>query len=465
MTTAAIPMDRQSPWCDEFRATMALAWPLILTNITMVLINATDVFLLARLGPDALAASALGSGIVIAMLLIGIGIVVAASPLMAAELGRKAHSVRDVRRTFRQSLWAATAICVPIWMILWQMGDLLAWAGQPSRLAAEAGLFIRALMWQIWPALGVVAIRNFMAALELPRWTMIAGFAAVIVNALVNYGLIFGHFGLPKWGLVGAGVGSSITGLFQFLFLAAIVSFHPRFRRYHLFGRWWRADWQRFATIWKLGLPIGLHMGFEAMVFAAAVFLMGYINTSSVAAHAIAIQIASMTFMVPMGIGQAATVRVGLGYGRRDAEAIRRAGWTAYILGVGFMTAMALVIWAIPGPLAGIFLEPENVGNAEVQQLAVSFLLVAAVFQIVDGAQVVGTGMLRGLQDTTWPMLFAALGYWVIGIGFGCWLAFYRGWDGVGIWTGLAVGLGIVAALVLTRWLWRDRLGLLPKPV
>jgi multidrug resistance protein, MATE family len=457
--TASAP----TPWADEFRATLKLAWPLILTNITMVLINATDVFLLARLGPDALAASALGSGIVIAMLLIGIGIVVAGSPLMAAELGRKAHSVRDVRRTFRQTLWAATAICVPIWLILWQMGWLLEWAGQPKQLAADAGLFIRALMWQIWPALGVVAIRSFMAALEMPRWTMIAGLAAVVVNAVINYGLIFGHYGLPAWGLFGAGVGSSLTSLFQFIFLGLIISYHPRFRRYHLFGRWWRSDWPRFATIWKLGLPIGLHMGFEAMVFAAAVFLMGYINTASVAAHAIAIQIASMTFMVPMGIGQAATVRVGLGYGRRDAEAIRRAGWTAYVLGVGFMTAMAVVMWLIPGPLAEIFLEPENLGNAEVLKLAVSFLLVAAVFQIVDGAQVVGTGMLRGLQDTTWPMLFAAFGYWVIGIGAGCWLAFYRGMGGVGIWLGLALGLGIVAALVLVRWMWRGKLGLLPN--
>jgi MATE family multidrug resistance protein len=205
-------------------------------------------------------------------------------------------------------------------------------------------------------------------------------------------------------------------------------------------------------------------MGFEAMVFAAAVFLMGYINTASVAAHAVAIQIASMTFMVPMGIGQAATVRVGLGFGRQDREAIRLAGWTAYALGVGFMTLMAIVIWVFPAQLAGLFLEPDDTRNAEVLRLAIQFLLVAAVFQIVDGAQVVGTGMLRGLQDTTWPMLFAGFGYWVIGIGVGAWLAFSLGLDGVGIWIGLAVGLGIVAALVLTRWLWRDRLRLVPQP-
>jgi multidrug resistance protein, MATE family len=463
MTTAAIPMDRQSLWRDELRATLALAWPLILTNVTMVLINSTDVFLLARLGPDALAASALGTGIFFAMLLIGIGVVVAGSPLMAAELGRRANSVRDVRRTFRQTMWAATAISIPIWILLWFTGDILAWAGQPDRLAQDTGQFMRAIMWLLWPQLGIVALRSFMAALELPRWTMVAGFAAVIVNAVLNYGLIFGHFGLPRLELVGAGIGSTLTGLFQFLFLAIIAVRHPKFRRYHLFGRWWRSDWPRFATIWKLGLPIGLHMGFEAMVFAAAIFLMGYISIAAAAAHAVAIQIASMTFMVPMGLGQAATVRVGLGYGRRDTEAIRLAGWTAYALGVGFMTLMAILIWVIPGTLAGFFLDPELQGNAEVLRLAISFLIIAAVFQIVDGAQVVGTGMLRGLQDTTWPMLFAAFGYWVVGIGFGCWLAFYRGFDGVGIWIGLALGLGIVAALVLARWLMRARLNLLPS--
>ncbi|MGL5839103.1 MAG: MATE family efflux transporter [Sphingorhabdus sp.] len=453
----------KTAWKDEFAATLALAWPLILTNVTMVLINATDVFLLARVGPDALAASALGTSIVFAVMLIGIGIVVAGSPLMAAELGRRANSVRDIRRTFRQTMWAATFICIPSWALLWNTGTILAWAGQPVRLAADTGLFVQAMMWVLWPQLGVVALRGFMAALELPKWTTIAGFAAVIINALLNYALIFGHFGMPQLGLMGAGIGSAVTGLFQFLFLAGVTFVHPRFKRYHLFGRWWRADWSRFATIWKLGTPIGLHMGFEAMVFAAAVFLMGYINTASVAAHAVAIQIASLTFMVPMGIGQAATVRVGLGYGRADADAIRKAGWAAYILAVGFMTTMAALIWIIPGPLAELFLDPGDAANTEVLQLAIQFLLIAAVFQIADGAQVVGTGMLRGLQDTTWPMLFAAFGYWVIGIGIGAWLAFELDMQGVGIWIGLAIGLTIVAMLVLGRWLARDRLRLIPS--
>lgn len=458
-----VPSLPPTPWVDEYRATLKLAWPLILTNVTMVLINATDVFLLARLGPGALAASAMGSGIVIATLLFGIGLVTAASPMMATKIGAMPHSVRDVRRTFRQSIWAAVAITIPIWILLWFSTPVLLAAGQPEKLASDTGLFIGTLQWMILPTLGVVALRSFMSALELPGWTLVAGMAAVLVNAVVNYGLIFGNFGLPAWGLWGAGIGSSVTSLFQFLFLAGVTYLHPKFRRYHLFGRFWRSDWQRFREMSRIGFPIALHMGFEASVFAAAVILMGYISTAAVAAHAVAIQIASMTFMVPMGIAQAATVRVGIGMGRNDRAAIHRSGWAAYVLGVGFMAAMATLIWVFPHELAGIFIDTEMAGNTEVLNLAASFLIIAAIFQIVDGAQVVGAGMLRGLHDTKWPMLFAAFGYWVIGIGVGAGLAFWAGWDGVGIWVGLATGLALVAMLILIRWMRRDALGLLPK--
>jgi multidrug resistance protein, MATE family len=463
MASTALNPIAPTPWRDEFRATLSLAWPLILTNVTMMLINATDVFLLGRVGPEALAASAMGSGIVIAMLLFGIGLVTAASPMMASKIGAMPHSVRDVRRTFRQSLWAAVAVTIPIWILLWFSTPLLLAAGQPEELARDTGMFIGTLQWMILPALGTVALRSFMSALESPRWTLVAGIAAVIVNAVVNYGLIFGKLGLPAWGLWGAGIGSSVTSLFQFLFLVGVTYLHPKFRRYHLFGRFWRSDWPRFKEICRLGFPIALHMGFEASVFAAAVIIMGYISTEAVAAHAVAIQIASMTFMVPMGIAQAATVRVGIGYGQSDNDAISRSGWAAFVLGVGFMVAMALLIWIMPRSLAEIFIDPEMAGNVRVLDIAVGYLGIAAIFQIVDGAQVVGAGMLRGLHDTKWPMLFAAFGYWVIGIGVGAMLAFWGKWDGVGIWVGLATGLAIVAVLIVYRWLSREKLGLMPN--
>ena len=198
-------------------------------------------------------------------------------------------------------------------------------------------------------------------------------------------------------------------------------------------------------------------MALEMGVFALAAYFMGWIGAPAVAAHAVALQIAALTFMIPLGLGQAATVRVGLAVGRGDETGVTRAGWTSWVLGVGFMGTMAIGIWAFPRDLVTLFLD-DVPSNAVVIGLAVSFLRVAAAFQLVDGAQVIGAGMLRGLHDTRWPLLFALFGYWIVGLGIGAWLAFGRDWQGVGIWIGLAAGLAVVAALMLVRWMMRDRL-------
>jgi MATE family multidrug resistance protein len=232
-----------------------------------------------------------------------------------------------------------------------------------------------------------------------------------------------------------------------------------QFRRFHLFGRFWRFDRERTLAMVRLGWPIGLTMALEMGVFALAAYFMGWLGSSAVAAHAVALQIAALTFMVPLGLGQAATVRVGLALGRRDGPGVARAGWTSWIVGVAFMGAMALVMWSIPRALVTLFLT-DIPANAAVIALAVSFLKVAAAFQLVDGAQVIGAGMLRGLHDTKWPLVFALVGYWGVGLGIGTWLAFGADWKGVGIWIGLASGLAAVAALMLSRWLLRDRIGL-----
>jgi MATE family multidrug resistance protein len=226
-------------------------------------------------------------------------------------------------------------------------------------------------------------------------------------------------------------------------------------------GRFWRADWERFREVWRLGLPIAITLALEITIFNAAVFLMGLIGAVSVAAHAIALQIAAFSFMVPLGLSQAVTVRVGLAFGRRDRSGIARAGWTAFALGVSFMALMALLMLAIPHHLVTLFLDTADPANAPVIPLAVSFLFLAALFQIFDGAQSVGAGMLRGLHDTRVPMLFAAFGYWVVGLATAVGLAFGLGWQGVGIWTGLATGLGVVAILIVSRWMRRESLGLL----
>ena len=454
------PTTDTRPWATEVRATLALAWPLILANLTMALIQATDVVMMGWLGSRALASSALGLNLTFAFSLICLGLVTAASPLMATAIGAKRHLVRDVRRTFRQSFWLVATVTVPVWLILWNGRTLIIGLGQDPGLADGARDFLHGYMWSMLPFLLFQAMRTFISALERPGWVLAISLTGVLLNAILEYALVFGHFGLPALGLFGGGLASSIVWSLLAVMLALVIVSDRQFRRFHLFGRLWRADWPRYRRLWALGLPIGLAMGFEGGIFSAAAFLMGLISAAAVAAHAIALQISALSFMVPWGLAQAATVRVGQALGRGDRAGIGRAGWVAWGLGVTFMALTALIILTLPRSLITLFLA-DTPANAKVIALAVSFLFVAAIFQIVDGAQVVGAGMLRGLHDTRVPMLFTFIGYWAIGIGIGVWLAFRRGWDGVGIWTGLAIGLAIVAVLMLWRWTRRDRLGLL----
>ena len=446
-------------WRHELRATLALAWPLILANLTQQVIQATDVLLMGRLGATQLAAATLALNLTFTFNLLMLGLVIASSPMMATALGQRFNAVRDVRRTFRAGLWLIAIMLPPYWLLLWHVGDLMRALGQSDDLARQGQTFLRAYMWCTAPWLLFQLLRNFVAALERPRIVLWLSLGGIALNAFLSWALIFGHLGLPALGLLGGGVGSTLTWLAMCGALIAVVLTDRQFRRFHLFGHWWRFDGQRILAMTRLGWPIGATMALEMGVFALAAYFMGWIGAPAVAAHAVALQIAALTFMVPLGLGQAATVRVGLALGRRDEAGITRAGWTGWVIGVGFMGSMAVLMWAFPRELVTLFLN-DVPANAVVIALAVSFLRVAAAFQLVDGAQVIGAGMLRGLHDTRWPLLFALVGYWVVGLGIGAWLAFAEDWKGVGIWIGLASGLAAVAALMLARWIMRDRLRL-----
>lgn len=450
----------RAAWLAELRAMLALGWPLVLTNIAQIALTTTDVIVLGRVSAEALAAGALGVNLYLAILIFAIGLITATSPMMAEAIGRRLHVVRDIRRTFRQGLWSAVIITVPAWIVLWHTEAIMLAFGQEAQAAADAQIFMHMLQWGFLPTLGFIALRSFVAALQQPKWALVVTGITILFNIAANWVLVFGHLGLPAMGLRGSGLATTLSNLFLFIAFALVAIYHRKFRRYHLFGRWWRADWPRFVKLWRLGVPIGATMAFEITVFNAAVFLMGQFGTAALAAHTIVIQIASVSFMVPMGLSQAATVRVGQAYGAGDRDAITRAGWTAFALGVGFMATMSALMLMAPRALIGAFIDVGDAANAAVVELAISFLFFAAVFQIADGAQGVAAGMLRGLQDTRMPMIFALVGYWGFGMPLSLLLAFKLGFGGRGIWIGLAAGLLAVAIVMVWRWTQRDRLGL-----
>ena len=450
----------RSPWRLEAGALTALALPMIAGNIAWAGIAATDLLLLGRLGAGAVASGALAINLFNALLIFGMGLVTAAAPLIATERGRRRHSVRDVRRTVHQTLRAAALFVLPAWALLWESRSILLLMGQDAELAAQAGELMRGLQWALLPFLGFTTLRNFISALERPVWGLIIMVCAIPFNVLVGWTLIFGHFGFPALGIFGAGIASSLSSSFLFIGLLAVILIDRRFRRYRLLGRFWTRDRERHRAVWALGLPIAITLGLETTVFNASAFLMGLIDRDSLAAHAVAIQIAALVFMVPMGIGQAATVRVGLAYGKGDLAGVGRAGWLALAIGTGFALIAAAMLIAFPRFLISAFLDLADPANWRTATLAVSFLGVAAMFQLVDAAQAVGAGVLRGIRDTRVPMIFALIGYWVIGIGVGVVLAFPLGLQGLGIWMGLASGLGVVALLLVARWVLRERLHL-----
>jgi MATE family multidrug resistance protein len=443
-------------WIAEFRASIALGWPLILTNLAQAALTATDVLLLGRLGADALAAGTLAAGMYHVAVIFCMGLISATVPMIASALGRRRHAMRDVRRTVTQGFWVGVLVCLPIWLALWHADRILVGLGQSPELAAQAVRFMHTLQWALLPHLGYLVLRSFLASLEQPRWTLLVAAGAIVFNALAGYALIFGKFGFPALGLAGAGIASTASSLLMFLGLALVVTRQRRFRRFHLFGTLLQADRERLLQLWRLGLPIAVTLLLETLIFYAAVVMMGLIGPHALAAHAIAMQLITLCFMVPLGLGQVATVRVARA--GADAHAARRAGWAAWMLGVGFMAASALTMLTIPRVLIGAFLDLNDPANLAVVTLTVQLLACAALFQIADGAQAVSAGMLRGLHDTRVPMLLAAVGYWVLGVPFGAFLAFGLGLGGVGVWLGMAAGLMIVAGLLTRRWVKLSRI-------
>jgi MATE family multidrug resistance protein len=435
---------------SEIAATIKLAAPIVLANLGQMAINTTDVLLMGWLGPDALAAGALGTNVFIAVIIASLGISVAVAPLVAQAIG--AGRLGASNRAMHAGLWASLLLAVPGCLVLWYAPAALLWMGQPPATVAMTASYLSALMWAFPAFLGFAALRSYISAHQRPTAATVIMLVGIAGNAIVVYALMFGRYGAPALGLFGAGIGTTAVNFAMLAALVIYVLVDRRFRRMGAFARVLRPPVAQLVELFKVGTPIGAAMALEVGLFTGAAMAMGLIGSTEIAAYQIALQIAAITFMIPMGIGQAATVRVGLFAGAGDLAAAARAGWTALALGWAIIIAAALVMWTFPVELAALFIDASAPETAPVAALAASFLAVAAIFQFVDATQGIAVGALRGLKDTRVPMLICALGYWAIGAPLGLALAFKLGFGGIGIWIGLAAGLAVVAILLIWRW-------------
>src|SRR5450759_1390121 len=434
----------------ELTETLKLAVPIALTQLGQIAMMTTDLALIGRLGDEALAAAALAHTVFFVTFTFGMGLVSAVAPLAAQAFG--ARDPRLVRRALRVGLWAALLISLPMMMLPLGGEQILLMLGQAPATARLAQRYLLGLAWGIAPALWFMAIRGFMGAVNRPEPGLWITLAAIPANAVLVYLLIHGELGLPRLELFGAGLATTTINFG--MFLAALWFAHRRrpFRKYQVLGNLWRIDWMLMRQLIVIGAPISLSFLMEYGLFAAAALLMGLISTTALAAHQIALQVTAILFMVPFGIGMAATVRVGHAVGRNDAAAVRRAGLVATLLGIALVSILTVTVILARFAIARFFFG-EAVESAGVAiELTATLLMVGATFFVADGIQTVAAGALRGMSDTRVPLLLAAISYWLVGFTAAYGLAFWAEFGAVGVWIGLSCGTAVSAVLLILRF-------------
>lgn len=443
---------------SHIRATLKLGLPLIGGQLAQVFIGVTDTVMIGWYGVEELAAVALGSSYFHLILILGMGFGLAVMPMVASAAAR--DDDQQVRRVTRMGLWISLGFAALVMPLFWYSEALLLRSGQSAQVSADAQTYLRIAGWAIWPGCLLVVLRSHLSALERPNIVLWAWVGGVFLNAGINWVLIFGNLGAPEMGIAGAATASVFTNLLILLILALYASRAEGLRHFALFTRFWRPDWEALLQVFRLGWPIAITLLSEAGLFMATMIMMGWIGTMELAAHGIALQIISVTFMIHIGLSSAATVRIGRTRSRNDAPALRLAAWAALILS-GVTVALTIVaLMSFAEPLVGLFVDPSDPLRPQIIAIGASLLIVACIFQLADAAQVMALGLLRGVQDTNVPMIYAFISYWIIGVPLAYALGFPLGWEGEGIWVGLAIGLA-VAGLVLVIRFWRiaSRLG------
>ncbi|MFN3888755.1 MAG: MATE family efflux transporter [Beijerinckiaceae bacterium] len=429
--------------------TLRLAWPMALTQLGQIAMMTTDLVLLGRLGDKVMAAASLAHTILFAMFVIGAGLVSAVAPLAAQAFG--ARDPQGVRAALRVGLWVCAVAGGPVTLLTLFGYDMLVFLGQTDEAARLAARYLHGLAWSLAPGWAFIAIRGFMGAVNRPEPALTIMLAAVPVNALLAYGLIYGAFGLPRLDLLGAGIATTIVNVAMLVAALWVCVTQRPFKKYAVLGDFWRCDGALMRRLLVIGFPISATFFLEYGLFGGASLLVGMIGVTELAAHQIALQTAAVIFMAPFGISMAATVRVGQALGRGDKGSARRAGFIALGLALAFMCGATLLIVLTRQVIPQLFLGFSSPA-AETLALASTLLLVAASFFIFDGLQTVGAGALRGLNDTRVPFYFALFSFWGVGFPAAWALGFTLGYATVGVWIGLTLSLIVYAVLLVWRF-------------
>jgi multidrug resistance protein, MATE family len=432
----------------EFGPTLKLAAPVVLSELGWMLMGIVDTIMVGRLGPAAIGAVSLGNIFYYTATVFGIGILLGLDTLVSQSFG--AGDLPSCRRALRQGLFLVLVMAPPLMILIALAGVGLRFWGIDPAVLRLAQPYMKTIVWELPTLLTFITVRRYLQAMNVVRPVMWILFSANVVNFAGNWLLIEGHWGLPALGVVGSACSTVCASFFMVSALAAVAIHHGRGGRMGT-PPGWRPDFVVMRRLIGLGLPTAIQITLELGVFAIAAALAGGFGEVPLAAHQIALTACALTFMVPLGVSSAGAVRVGQALGRRDLVGATRAGWTALIVGAGFMLTAGVTFLLVPRSIGRVFSsEPAVLGTV------VLLLAVGAVFQLFDGVQVVASGILRGAGETRWPMVCTVVAHWLIGLPIGYVLGVTLAWGVFGIWIGLSAGLIAAGFLLLAVWIRRS---------
>ncbi len=434
----------------EVKAFLALALPLVGVQLSQAAIGFVDTLMMGRIGLETLAAGGLAALTFSVFLYTASGVLMGVSPIVATAAG--AGDKHQIERVVGQGCLLVIGLAIPISFCIANFDTLMRQLGQAETTVVLGNTYLDIMVWGFFPALGFSLLRSVISAMSHTRIVMAIAIGGTILNTIGGYILGFGKFGFPQLGIAGLALASVITLWTMFLALIVYILTHTELKTYRFFRNIYRVDRQILTSLIHVGVPIGIATALEIGLFTIVTYLMGILGTEVLAAHQVVLQTIAITFMVPLAMSYAATIRVGQEIGQNNPVGATRAGYVGAAIGLGFMLLMAAILLLFPHQIIGIFLDLNDPRNANVIPLATGIMTIAAISQVLDGPQKIIMGALYGLQDTRIPMILSFFAFWGVGLTIGYWLGFHTSLGGSGLWLGQSIGIAISAVMFFWRF-------------